>query len=84
MVLARGANCTDVHLARLVAGVQKAGLDVHDICLASGSADVLVFLQAIQHMKRVMPLVELRFSTMQVVAAEAGTQDPERFSSIPR
>ena len=38
---ARGANCTDVHLARLIAGVQKAGLDVHDISLASGSADVL-------------------------------------------
>ena len=31
-VLARGANCTNVHLARLMAGVQKAGLDVHDIC----------------------------------------------------
>ena len=28
-------------LARLIAGVQKAGLDVHDICLASGSAHVL-------------------------------------------
>ena len=27
-VLARGANSTDVHLARLIAGVQKAGLDV--------------------------------------------------------
>ena len=40
-VLARGANCTNVHLARLIAGVQKAGLDVHDISLASGSADVL-------------------------------------------
>ena len=34
-------------------------------------------LQAVQHMKRVMPLVGLRFSMMQVVAAEAGTQDPE-------
>ena len=40
-VLARGADCTDVHLARLIAGVLKAGLDVHDISLASGSADVL-------------------------------------------
>ena len=39
--LARGANCTDVHLARLIAGVQKTCLDVHDISLASGSADVL-------------------------------------------
>ena len=29
-VLARGANCTHVHLARLIAGVQKTGLDVHD------------------------------------------------------
>ena len=40
-VLARGANCTKVHLARLIAGVQKAGRDVHDMFLASGSADVL-------------------------------------------
>ena len=39
-VLARGANCTDVHLARLVAGLRKAGLDVHDMSLASGCADV--------------------------------------------
>ena len=39
-VLARGADCTDVHLARLIAGVKKASLDVHDISLASGSADV--------------------------------------------
>ena len=37
----RGGNCTDVHLARLIAGVQKAGLDVHDISLARGSAYVL-------------------------------------------
>ena len=40
-VLARGTACSNVHLARLVASVQKAGLDVHDISLASGSADVL-------------------------------------------
>ena len=40
-VVASGANCTDVHLARLIAGIQKVGLDVHDITLASGSADVL-------------------------------------------
>ena len=40
-VLARGENCTNVHLARLIAGVQKAGLDVHDASLASGSAAVL-------------------------------------------
>ena len=39
--LARGADCTNVHLARLTAGVQRAGLYVHDISLASGSADVL-------------------------------------------
>ena len=39
-VLGRGANCTKVHLARLIAGVQIDGLDVHDISLAS-SADVL-------------------------------------------
>ena len=40
-VLARCADCTNVHLARLIAGVQRARLDVHDISLASGSADVL-------------------------------------------
>ena len=34
--------CTGVHLARLIAGVQKASLDVHDISVANGSADVLV------------------------------------------
>ena len=41
-------------------------------------------LRAIQHMKRVMPLVELRFSVMQVVAAEAGNTRPGAFSIIPR
>ena len=41
MILARGANCTNVPLARPIAGVQKVGLDVHDISRASGSADVL-------------------------------------------
>ena len=40
-VLARVENCTNFHLARLIAGVQKASLDVHDISPASGSADVL-------------------------------------------
>ena len=40
-VLARGASCTKVHLARHIAGGKKAGLDVHDISLACGSADVL-------------------------------------------
>ena len=40
-VLARGIDCTDGHLACLTAGVQQAGLDVHDISLANGSADVL-------------------------------------------
>ena len=39
--LARGANTTDVHLARLVASVKKTGLDVHDIPFASGYTDVL-------------------------------------------
>ena len=29
------------HSTRLMAGVQKAGLDVHEISLASGSADIL-------------------------------------------
>ena len=38
---ARGDNSTDVHLARLVAGVKRAGLDVLDTSLANGSADVL-------------------------------------------
>ena len=42
-VLARGANCTNVHLARLIAEVKRAGLHVHDISLASGCADVLNF-----------------------------------------
>ena len=28
---ARGADCTGVHLTRLIAGVKKAGLDVHHI-----------------------------------------------------
>ena len=32
-VLAPGADCTEVHLARLVADLQKADLDVHDISL---------------------------------------------------
>ena len=27
-ILALGANCTDIHLAHNIAGVQKAGLDV--------------------------------------------------------
>ena len=40
-VLARGANCTNVQIARLIAGVKRAGVHVHDISLASGSADVL-------------------------------------------
>ena len=39
-ILTRGAYCPNVHLARLIAGVQKASLDVHDISLASGSTDV--------------------------------------------
>ena len=41
VVLARRANCTYVHLARLVAGFPKAGLDVHDVAHASGGADIL-------------------------------------------
>ena len=40
-VLDRGADCTKVHIVRLFAGVRKAGLDVHDMSLARGSADVL-------------------------------------------
>ena len=40
-ILVRGANCTSVHLARSIAGVQKVSLDVHDISRASGSAGVL-------------------------------------------
>ena len=38
-------------------------------------------LRAIQHVKRAMLLVELRIS-MKVVAAEAGTQDPDRFQAF--
>ena len=34
-------RCADVHLARFIEGVQNTGLDVHDISLASGSANVL-------------------------------------------
>ena len=40
-VLTRGENCTDAHTARLNAEVKKAGLHVHCISLACGSADVL-------------------------------------------
>ena len=40
-VLARGADCSNVHLARLIAGVKRAGLDVDDLSLASGTSDVL-------------------------------------------
>ena len=40
-VLARGANCTNVKLPRLIAGVKKAGPYVYEISLDSGSADVL-------------------------------------------
>ena len=40
-VLARSQDCNNVHLARLIVGEQKAGLDVHDMSFASGSADVL-------------------------------------------
>ena len=39
-------------------------------------------LRAIQHMKRVMPMVGLRFSMMQVVAAAAGPQHPGRFQTF--
>ena len=37
----RGADCTNVHLARLIAGVLMAGLDVDDKSLARGGAGVL-------------------------------------------
>ena len=39
--LACGEDCTNVHLARLIAGIQKSSLDVHDISRAKDSADVL-------------------------------------------
>ena len=51
----------------------------NDGIIAGDEPDVL---RAIQHMKRVMPLVGLRFSMMQVVAAAAGPQDPERFRAF--
>ena len=40
-VLARGEDCTNVHLARPFASDQKASLDVHDVSPAKESADVL-------------------------------------------
>ena len=40
-VLARGAVCTNVHLAQHIAGVTRVGVDVHDISFASRSANVL-------------------------------------------
>ena len=39
--MARDTDCTNVHPALDIAGVQKGCLDVHDISLASGNADVL-------------------------------------------
>ena len=39
-ILARGANTTNIHLERFIAGVKRTGLDVHDMSFASGSADV--------------------------------------------
>ena len=39
-------------------------------------------LRAIQHKKRVMPMVGLRFSMLQVVAAAAGPQHPGRFRAF--
>ena len=43
-VVARGANLTNVHLARLIAGVEKARHDVHEVSLAGGCADVLGYV----------------------------------------
>ena len=55
-------------------------LDIAPTCADDGvtAGDEPEVLRAIQHMKRVMPLLGLRFSMMQVVAAAAGPQDPER------
>ena len=39
--LARGENCTHVHLARLIAEVKKSSLVARDRSFASGIADVL-------------------------------------------
>ena len=36
-------NCTNVRVARLVAGVKEAGIHVHDTSLAGGGADVLSY-----------------------------------------
>ena len=47
-VLARGANFTNVHLSRLVAGVQKAGFDIPDISLASGSAEMFSAMRCLR------------------------------------
>ena len=52
--LARGANTTDVHLARLSPGVKRSGLDVHNKSLASGSGDVLSYeVSTVKRMARV-------------------------------
>ena len=40
-VLARGANSTNVHLARFIAIVERADLDVHEEIHTSEGADVL-------------------------------------------
>ena len=40
---AHGSDSTSAHLARSIAGVQKAGLDLHDMSLASESTDVSLF-----------------------------------------
>ena len=40
-LLARSAHCTNVYLVSLIADVQETGLNVHDIFLVSGRADVL-------------------------------------------
>ena len=38
-VLARDENCTNPHLAHLIAGVKKPGLNVHDISLDMGAVE---------------------------------------------
>ena len=40
-ILDRGIDCSNVHIARLTAGVQRADLDVQEISHATGSPNVI-------------------------------------------
>ena len=56
-VLDRGVNCANVHLARLIVGAKRVGLDVHDESLADGTSDVLqIVLRRHKQTDRTYPL----------------------------